>query len=245
MLVRSYFFLLFGMFFIILHCKNQLLDDEIQPTPVQWIPTVDDTCRIERGIDAVPEGTAIYLEWLPSDEDIVRGYEIYRSASRKGGYQIVADQTILTQFDSLYIDYGVTNNNRYYYFIKAVSDAGITSNPSDTVDYKLIEKAVFLSIQQGVSPSKPLFQWKDPTNWQASPYYVIRLISAISGDYIWISQVNPQFGSEFQQIPYNEDGTAVMDSLTSGVDYNWRIDISGSENHCGSESQWIQFQLKR
>jgi hypothetical protein len=241
--MRPCFFLLFGTIFIILNCKKQLADEGIQPAPVYLIPAVHDTCRIEKGIDAIPDGNAISLQWLPSKEDIVRGYAIYRSDVKKGVYQIIADETVLSQFDSLFFDFSITLNKRYYYFIVAVSDEDMQSEPSDTLDYKLIEKASQLSIQQGENQLRPVFQWKDPNAWQASPYYVIRLVSVINGDYVWISQISPQFGSEFQQIIYNEDGTAAMDSLVPGRDYDWRIDVAGSENNSGSESQWSRFQL--
>jgi hypothetical protein len=242
MRLQSYFFLLFGMFFIILNCKKQVVNGTIQPDKVQFLPAVSDTCRVERGIDTIPEGDAIFLQWIPGSGDIIRGYEIYRSDVRLGPYQQITDPYLLVQSDSVFIDYLVTIDKKYYYYILAVSDDDVQSDPSDTLNYKLIEKADQMHLQEGAVPSKPLFRWKDPTGWGASPYYIIRLIDVAADNYIWISKVDPLF-SEFQEVQYNADGSATLDSLVPGIIYDWRIDISGSSNNCGSESQWVRFQL--
>ena len=128
----------------------------------------------------------------------------------------------------------------YYYYILAVSDEDVRSDPSDTLDYKVLEKADQLHLKDGKVP-RPLFQWKDPHDWPA-PYYIIRLMDVVADDFIWITRVDPQF-ADFQEVQYNVDGSATMDSLETGGTYDWRIDIAGSQNNCGSESQWVRFQL--
>lgn len=242
MRIRSCFFLLLGVFFIILNCKKQLINDADTPEKVVFLPAVSDTCRVERGIDTIPEGDAIYLQWIPSDEDMVLGYEIYRSNARGGSYQLITDPYLLVRSDSVFIDDGITIDQRYYYYILAVNDEDVRSDPSDTLDYQVIDKAVQLHLKDGEVPSRPVFQWKDPIDGGASPYYVIRLMDVAADHYVWIAKVDPRF-DEFQEVGYNADGSATMDSLETGGIYDWRIDIAGSQSNCGSESQWIRFQL--
>jgi len=35
-----------------------------------------------------------------------------------------------------------------------------------------------------------------------------------------------------------------MDSLLSSIDYQWRVDIIGSEDNSGSESNWVALRLQ-
>ena len=126
-----YFFLLLGLIFAIFTCIKQVNTSKIQPLPVVFISGSPDDAIIERGIDAIPEGDSIRLEWLPSVEEEVIGYRLYRGVQRDGGYHLVS---IIMIPDSTYVDETVQIGERYYYTIRAVTDEHIESDPSDTLD---------------------------------------------------------------------------------------------------------------
>jgi len=233
------FFLLFGLIFTIFNCTKRATTGGIRPSPVVLIPGTADTCFAEKGLDAVPERDAIRIEWIPSSEDAVTGYELYRSSEKEGPYSLIA-RLVIT--DSFFVDLGVSLYQRYYYYIEAVTDEGLKSDPSDTLDYKLIKKATGLDPVGKASNPRPVFSWENPDPY-AAPCYIIRLIEAASGRYIWLHVV-PSHYNKRESVDFNIDGSAVLDSLAKGVDYQWRVDIRGPEEHCGSESNWVAFRVQ-
>ena len=239
MLKRLSFFLLLGLIFTIFNCTKRASTGCIKPSPVVLIPGTADTCFAEKGLDAVPEWDAIRIEWIPSTENEVTGYELYRSSKKKGLYTLVAR---LVVSDSFFVDFGVSLYQRYYYYIVAVTDEGLKSDPSDTLDYELIKKATGLDPVGKISNSIPIFSWENPDPY-AAPCYIIRLVEVASSKYIWFHVV-PSHYSKRESVVFNVDGSAVVDSLAKGVDYQWRVDIRGPEDHCGSESNWVTFSVE-
>lgn len=239
---RNYFFLLFGLIFTIFNCNKQTNEVDIQPTAVVLIPWVSDTCRVERGIDAVPESDAIRIEWIPSPEEEVAGYEIYRSIEQRiGPYDLIAGSRVLTASDSFFVDGSVQVDKRHYYYILAVTYEGVQSAPSDTLDYMLIQKAIDILPDAEVFDTKPEFSWRDP-NGEAS--YIIRLMDVAADEYVWISSRIQSTYSDRETVPYNVDSTATLDSLLLGIEYIWRVDVVSSKTHCGSESEWVSFTVR-
>jgi len=234
------FFLLFGLIFTIFNCTKRATTGGIKPSPVVLIPGVADTCFAKKGLDTVPDRDAIRVEWIPSSEDEVTGYELYRSSEKGGAYSLIA-RLVVT--DSFFVDVGVSLYQRYYYYIEAVTDEGLKSDPSDTLDYKLIKKATGLDPNPtGEADSRPVFSWENPDPY-AAPCYIIRLVEVASGKYIWLHVV-PSSYSERESVLFNVNGSAVLDSLVRGVYYQWRVDIRGPEDHCGSESNWVTFRVQ-
>lgn len=236
---RFSFFLLFVLIFTIFYCTKKVNIGGIQPAAVVIIQGVPDTSRVERGIDAVPEGNAIRIEWISSPDEVVTDYEIYRGIERTGIYNLIVRAAVP---DSFYLDNGVTLNKRYYYYILAVSDEDIRSESSDTLSYELIQKATGLLPAGETTDSRPDFSWHDP-NVPPKAFYVIRLVEVASGGIIWLSLV-PSSYSDRETVRFNTDGTAIIDSLQQGVDYQWRMDVVGSEDYSGSESGWIALRLQ-
>ncbi len=225
------FYLLFGLFFTIFYCKKQANIEDTKPSPIFILEGSDVTSLIERGIDAIPEGNVIRIEWVPSSDEEVDRYRIYRSEQNpKGPFIEIAS---CAAKDSFYLDYSVSVNKRYFYYMLVQNDQGILSDPSDTLDYRLIEKAKNLT----TTAKADSFYWTDPNGYTA-PYYMIRIYELASQEVIWFSRVEPQFDN-IQGVSFNKDGSAILDSLIGGIDYQWRIDIVGPEDHCGSESGWI------
>ncbi len=206
------------------------------PSAIVLLEGAGDTSVIERGIDAVPEGDVIRIEWIPSDEEQISQYRIYRSEENRSGPFFVMGS--VSEEDSFFLDYSVSINKRYYYYVLVQNDDGVLSDPSDTLDYKLIEKAANLSI----TAKADSFSWIDPNDYP-SPFYTIRILEVDSQEMIWFSVIEPKFDN-IQGTSFNKDGLAGQDSLVSGIEYQWRIDIKGPEDHCGSESEWMTIQIE-
>ena len=234
-----YFFLLLGSIFAIFTCIKQVNTSKIQPLPVVLISGSPDHAVIERGIDTIPEGDSIRLEWRPSAEEEVIGYRLYRGVHRDGGYHLVSFIMIP---DSTYVDETVRIGERYYYTIRAVTDEHIESDPSDTLDYKLILKPIDTTPKGQIDEAVPVLGWKDP-NFPPEAFYVIRFKVIHTNTTVWISRIPSSYG-ERENVRFNADGLASIDMLHSGTDYQWRVDVIGSEDHMGSESRWIQLRYQ-
>lgn len=228
--------LLLILIFINFNCKNKESPLKVKPQKVALIPCSSDTSRIESGIDAVPEGDKIHVEWNSGYDETVQTYEVYRGTSAKGVYSKVATVNVPTQF----YDDPVSVNTRYYYYVLSVSDEGVESESSDTLSYKLVFKPEILG-PEGDAPDKPVFAWRDAN--RASDY-VIRVQESGSDSFVWFSMFQaPQYGPEEQSIAFNADHSAAAVSLTTGKAYQWRIDVIGSEKASGSESRWVSITI--
>ncbi|MFH1941829.1 MAG: hypothetical protein ABIL68_06965 [bacterium] len=235
MRLRLSFFLLFVVIFAIFKC-TKILDSVVgEPVRVVLIPSISDTCRYERGMDAVPEGDAILIAWIPSGEENVTEYEIYRGSRKDAVYTQIARVQVP---DSTYLDYRVTLDTRHYYYLLAVNDEGIRSEPSDTLNYKLIRKSTGLLPVGVTTIAKPVFSWHDPNTPQKA-FYVIRLMESATKQVVWLSLIPSSYSGDRETVQFNHDGTAHIDSLGADIDYQWRVDVVGSEDCSGSESEWI------
>jgi len=85
---------------------------------------------------------------------------------------------------------------------------------------------------------------KQDPNIPTEAYYVIRFVKAASGEIIWISVVLSSYSGDRERVIFNSDGFASIDFLQTGIDYQWRVDIIGSESHSGSESGWVPIRLQ-
>ena len=241
------FFLIFVSLFTIFYCKQKVTVESEKPSPVVFLHNESDTSQSESGIDAIPEGDFIRLEWIPSSEDIVSGYEIYRTQlTRNGFFQRIADAEEVEAYQDVYIDEVDTTGIRYFYYILAVTPDGEKSAPSDTLDYKLLQKAELLQPIGTQDERIPLFRWKDENEFP-SQSYVVRLIQQDNENYLWIHLMSGDeinWGGQEQSIRFNVDHSAAIDSLELNQSYRWRIDIVGAESNSGSESVWREFTVK-
>jgi len=230
------FLLLIGVTFVIFNCNKKVNSGGRKPFPVTMLFATPDTLQIERGIDAIPEGDVIQIAWIPLNDSDIRHYLLYKTEYKDESffrYELIAPS------DSIYLDEDVSINNRYYYFMYAVNYDGLESDPSDTVDYMLIEKAVELQVTFENDTVRPDFIWTDP-NPHLTPYYTIRVLEDATEEYVWISKIVTQFGEPKQSVQFNETGNAFIDSLVPGLPYKWRVDIQGVGYGyaSGSESAW-------
>lgn len=231
-----YFALIFGLVFAIFYCAKAPQKLEFKPDKVHFLPGMPDTSRVEGGIDAVPEGDMIHLEWLPSSEEDVVFYEIFRGHSRTEPFDLVRKVAVP---DTSYQDGDVEFYRKNYYYITSLTDEDFRSDPSDTLEYTLVPKVVHLAPAGTISDTRPVFSWDE----QNEHTYVIRLLESSSMKPVWIAIVSSQYQDRVS-VPFNSDGRAAVDSLARGKDYQWRVDVSRPEAFVGSESEWSQFQIQ-
>lgn len=138
--------------------------------------------------------------------------------------------------DSIFIDYDIELESRYYYYLKSVDKRRFDSVTSDTVSYMLLSKARNLNHSK---VAKPTFAWHYPF---VSPVgYLLRMEDVNSDEVIWISLVT-SFDS-ITEIQYNWDGKALLDSIPTNPQFRWRVDVLGPDIFSGSESVWKLLEL--
>jgi hypothetical protein len=227
-----------GLIFIILACTKQTTSGGKKPEAVELIAGVADTCRSERGIDTVPHGNLIRLEWIPSGEEEVTDYDIYRSENRSGPYVHIQSVSIP---DSSYEDGPLSIGVRYFYYVFAITDENLKSTSSDTLDYMLLMKAANLQPGGNTSQKKPAFTWQD-LNSPTAHEYIIRFQEEVTNKWVGFSVIQSSYQGGWETIPF--DSVAFIDSLKQGVNYKWRVDIVGPSENSGSESSWIPVTLQ-
>jgi hypothetical protein len=214
--------------------------EDPQPEPpgrVIIIPKSDEFAQEEHGIDAVPESDGIFLEWRPNQEKNLTGYIIYRSDFFNKNYlEVGRVGEVYQQIDTTFIDESVDLNKTYYYFVRAIDDLDQVGDPSDTVDYKLLEKPQLLS-PTGVLDSLPDFRWNylDPI---PPNEFVFRLQKKINQNVFEYIGVTVRTISYSFPETWNLKDLGITENLSKG-EYLWRIDPFGINQ--GSESAWTRF----
>lgn len=242
----------------LLACSQQ---ETVPQDPPQRVRIVErqagaDTLDSEPGIDAVENPDTIYnyiqVMWYSGAR--VSRYNIYRSQHETGqvNYQkigtIEEDQN--GDIDTIYIDtQDLELNVRYYYYVTAENEDNLESENSDTVSYRLLEKATHLGVNGNSSEinQPPIkFEW-----WLESgltpDFYIIRLEQFINVDF------HPVVYVRYIQSTYQSPQTFILDGgdirsrLPDGK-YRWRIDCVGEEDpdqnyYSGSESDWAVFRI--
>ena len=242
------FFVLFPSVFILLSliaCDRITSQDTVPPVLLETAP--EDTFG-ERGIDAVPQGDWIRIEWIVGQEEDLAGYDIYRRAEDEAAVSLIltlpTEQIEQVSPDTAFWhDKSVRLLVRYFYRLRAFDSSGNRSNFSNTVDYKLLPK-LFPIRPKGETEQEALefqFQWGD--NPEEITSYIIRLLDSESNIF-WISEpVVPMGYEENVVVEYNFDGKATAPVLLPGS-YRWRVDTTGAEERSGSESRWTEFSVK-
>ncbi|MBN1894974.1 hypothetical protein JW906_10785 [bacterium] len=200
------------------------------------LPGLPDTSRVEGGIDAVPEGDLIRLEWLSSPEEDVVFYEVFKSHARVESFVQIAK---VTAPDTSWQDGDVVFYEKNYYYVTSLTDEDYRSDPSDTLEYTLVPKVIHLAPSGAISDARPVFSWDE----QNEHTYVIRLLESSTLNPVWIAKASSQYQDRVS-VQFNFDGRAAVDSLERGKDYQWRVDVSRPEASIGSESEWSQFQIQ-
>jgi hypothetical protein len=229
-LIRLFFMIPIFSLFV---CGKDVNGPNPGPPPKLW-PTPSETAVVERGIDAIPDADAIQLDWTIENDKDVEQFLLYRRSEDEEKFSLLRT---LDRKDSTWVDgNNIKLHTRYYYYICSVDGNNRQGSPSDTVDYRLIEKAHNLS---ATLEAKPLFRWQiQDYNFQE---YVIKIIHTNTGEKVWFAIVGTDFTDLDDKVRYNFDGQAKYESLKSDQQYQWRVDIIGPAKNSGSESRWQPF----
>ena len=219
-----------------------------------FVPQSQPDSVAETGIGQDPNTGGIFLQWYTTQG--AAGYKVYRSdTSNVGGLPIdfsvvsnVISSTSLNDTSTVDVN-SIMTGIRYYYYIIAYAADGSLSTPSDTINYRLLNRPspVYPGGQRYpiVDGSGLNFQWYDATG---GGYTVIRVIddSVIPSGTIWVSRKFQVFDS-YPVKSFDFDSTA-MAPLVSGHSYQWRVDrfdVDGTGRpYEGARSVWSTFTVK-
>lgn len=225
--------MLFIFILFILSCNKQINLAELEPEKVRFVKKSPETAQQEKGIDAVSEGNGIKIEWYASRDETVTGYRVYRCRE-----DVTSSFTGIRELelnDTTFVD-NVEINTRYYYYLLALSDTDVESQPSDTLSYKLCEKATGLYVDYSSQPVK--FLWEDPAT-PPHTNFLVRIREKRNGEYVWLHTIENNYQPGLKSVEYNVDGNASPDTLQQGREYEWRVDVLvKEEQNSGSESGW-------
>ena len=251
---RKYIFIVLAGMALFVMCRSGVENEDLPPSRVRIVPKTPEDAVEEHGIDAyavvtennVVKANAIYLEWYQNPEQDIAAYNIYRKAGDSTGtfQRIARVEKSFGVLDTFYIDMAVELYQRYFYYIKAEDEAGQEGPASRKVNYALVPWADLESpiryanfdgqfvwtFQQNYFPPSFVFRLERQV---AENTYVnfftkqIELLVDYDPHQVWsISRLVPE---ELLPIP---TGT-----------YRWRIDVVGSEENQGSESNWETFRV--
>lgn len=243
-------------------CQQPTGERVFQPDPVQLVlrPAGADTLADEPGIDAVPtnegEINNIQIQWYKHAQvNNLEKFMIYRSSEPGGkkNFKPIGEvrANISGKVDTIYFDtQDLTINVRYYYYVTAVGKSGKESLSSDTVSYRLLEKASKLSLNNNANiVNKPVMEFEWWMNSGNTPdKYILRIERFFSNEFHPLAFVK-QIQSTYQTPQtFRLEGDYLKDIFTNG-DYRWRIDCVGREDvknqfFEGSESNWQLFKIK-
>lgn len=219
----------------------------------------DDLLESEPGIDATVEpedGIRVIWKKPGRYKNIVK-YTIYRSVTTPSAFyfQKIGDVNTTTNHDTLYIDRlsalesSIKLNEKYFYYITAVSEEGAISSPSDTVQYTLIDKADNLKLVEGsqiTNPQQLTFTATYPNVTSfGGTHYILRIRTednfTVSG-YKLVYTIKKDLNYEGTIEEVISDNTQLKSLFKTNTRYEWRIDLM--ENlYSGSETDWQEFTI--
>jgi len=231
----------------LLSACGENLEDPDPPARPEWVVKSLPEDTTETGIDADPNGDVINLEWLTGSEDDISNYRLYRAIDNdEDGFDLLTEiiPNLTAGTVNSYIDEDVSIDRDYFYFLRAIDQAGNLSTRSDTIRYKLVTKVNLLEPSGTISSVSPTFKWNDPSNSVSE--YIIRVEQFNPHRVVWIaSLIRSGYTDDEQSRSYGSTGSVFQNELSRDVIYRWRIDGVGNfdrENEIsGSESNWSYF----
>lgn len=244
------------IFLLFINCSE---NDPIKSDPPYKVILVQkeegfDTLEVERGIDAGPnpnsDVNSIQLVWFePEDKNTLAYYKIYRSVHEEGRiyYNLLGTtENQINALDTVFTDstQNLSTYRRYWYYVTAVTEDGLEGESSDTVHYKLIDKAYGLSINN-FSPvlrdSNITFRWS--MNSYMPDYYYLRVEHVITDSFHPLVYIKEIKGNYNETETYDVLIKSFKIQMEEGGEYRWRIDCLGTDLYSGSESNWAIFTV--
>jgi len=240
-------------------------------TPPMFVPKSPPDSLVETGIDAHPDN-AIYLEWeepSTAEEEGILSYYIYRGSTQNGEVkfkyldEVVRSSGVIYESDS-YIDYDVTLDSTYYYYLRSHNDFTDSRETSDTASYNLSLKAFNFSPFGEINYNQPSFFFRYQYTSDRISHLYLRLFYFEETSYK-IKYFTKTFINDFSKTKYyiylnnnNYHTVILFDSLWTNSsnqkylkkgNYRWRVDaiaseLGGAPETEGSESEWVYFTVK-
>jgi hypothetical protein len=241
--MKNFIIIIIISLLFLIACENSQTPDTEPPDEVVWVEKTPDIAAEERGIDAVPDEDGIFLHWYKLQDRNVRYYNIYRQNENEAFFSRIRQidiESATAGRDTTYIDSDVLLNSFNYYYITAENSDGIQGLSSDTIRYKLYDKAETSQPFGNVS-GIPTFFWTFITVLPDS--FILRIEEDFPPYELHFVR---KFQSNYDNFAQVLDLSAVPDPPEFGDDrsYKWRIDAIGiPDTSCGSESQYLQFRF--
>ncbi len=241
---------------LVLACNTGVENQDLPPGKVQLVSKTAEDSTLEKGIDAIAVvgennqiiKNGIFLEWHPLPDDDIVAYEIFRKEKDSTGtFQKIAEvKKEFERLDTTFIDTAIVINRFYYYYVQARDEIGQEGPPSDKVGYLIVPWPDLVSpinndVFQGV------FQWNFDENF-VPPNFVFRLeLEVGQGTYVNIFTKLITLIADYSP---NQEWSAQR-LATYGLQlplptgrYRWRIDVIGTGDNEGSESNWETFRVQ-
>ncbi|MBN2424364.1 MAG: hypothetical protein JXR46_09180 [Calditrichaceae bacterium] len=211
-----------------------------------------DLLEYEAGIDPVPSfsDTVLQVMWHSHPQGSkLSEFWIYRSAEPDGSRRYNRIGVVKVVFanaqDTVFIDTEVKTEQRYSYYVTAVSKEDKESVSSDTVWYILDPEAIPLYPPDNYTITDTIitFEWSysDPIE---PGVYILRIEQFYDENY------HPLVYADYHDSMYEGHMSVTlaeewMKSPTYGVPFRWRLDCIGDDElHRGSESDWRFFNIE-
>ncbi len=237
-------------------CNTGVENQDLPPGKVQLVEKTPEDSSLEKGIDAIAIVGAnnevitngIVLEWHPLPDDDIAAYEIFRKERDSTGtfFKIGEVRKRFERLDTVYIDTSIVTNRFYYYYVQARDEIDQEGPPSEKVGYLILPWPDLITpinndVFQGV------FQWSFDENFVPSQF-VFRLERQIGqGTYVNIFTKLITLIAEYspnQEWSAEEFATYGLQLPLPTGTYRWRIDVVGSGENEGAESNWATFRVQ-
>ena len=247
----KYLILCVFVFSVLISCGPTSPEEGKPPERVRMVlrSANSDTAAVERGTDAYASSTNdIQIEWYshPGGKELSK-FNIYRSEEPDGSrkYGKIAEIKILNNQnqDTVFIDTDLQIQKKYYYYVTVENENGLTSEPSDTVWYALMDKPQLLKPLSSahINADSITFEWNYPS--LEPNFYILR------AEKYWDESYHPLMSARIVQSNYEGSMEFVLSedwikNASSSDNYRWRVDaVGGDPLHEGAESEWRLFTI--
>ena len=225
-------------------CDNSQTPNRNRPGKVIWVEKTTDMAAEERGIDAVPEEDGIFLQWYKLSDRDIRYYNVYRKNVNEGFFSKIRqiDAGATAGRDTTFIDSDPVLNITNEYYIAAENSDGLQGVASDTIAYKLLDKAETSSPNSDIQ-GLPIFFWSLAYVSVQPDSFILRIEQDFPPYDLHFAR---KFQSDYQYDPQVLNLSDVPDRPDFEIDrwYKWRIDLIGTNIlSSGSESQYLRFRI--
>jgi len=200
---------------------------------------------IEYGIDAYTSTTNdIIIMWNKHpDANNIKRYDIWHSDDVGGqsNYTLLGSRETQFNHDTVYVHQNASLDTVHYYFVIAIDKNNNKSEQSDTVHYKLIEKATNLKYDE-TGLNELTFSAKYEL-YKAPRGSILRIEEIFKSEEPWyyIDYVD-QFVHSDGFIEYVISGNTYTKIFSNPSNYHWRIDLVVDDlEYNGSETDWQEF----